>query len=106
MSIRSRLLKDNPDLFFHKISKSTKLFLFTDELVMRGVITLRDHHTYWGRYYNIPECCIDFYVRLKENGIRNPARFLWKKYKMYKLSGPGYVECLSCIRKRTHARSE
>jgi len=105
MSIRSRIKKEVPDLYkyyYHKASKSTKMFWFTEELAMRGVISIRDHHTYWGRYYKYPECCIDFFVSLLENEVEYPADFLRDRCPIYRIDDTGYVKCPKCMDKRRH----
>lgn len=105
MSIRSRLRKflGNDKIcnqFIKEFSQDDWLYHFTDELVKRGVITLRDHHTYWGRFYNFPECCINFYITLLEDGIELPAQWMWENYPESKYDSVSYVQCPKCLKER------
>ena len=97
MGMRSMLKKKNLLRLMKQSMKTDRMFWFTEELALRGVIRLRDHHEFWGKYYNISECCIEHYIRLIEQGIENPARYMCETYEDY--PHVGYVPCPKCFNK-------
>ena len=68
------------------------------KLYKRGKISLDDLHRTWGKWCNLPECCIEFFIEME---AKHPNRSALVSEMIYGIDDSvPYVRCPKCRRQK------
>lgn len=94
MSVRSKLKEFDVD--YDELSDEDKLCVFIGQLVDFGKIIEEDFHTFFAKYFDIPDCCAQSFSDLISQDIDPWAHMV--DYHNHPKGPVNYVMCQRCIK--------